>query len=344
MGALSIAFDTIIVGALALSWVALVVHLFLSREEKGLQALLDWVKHLNQPAAASVVLFAGAYFLGSVVSRIAQDFFNDDDLYIRAGRLYEAITEDSIRTSVYCSADTDPEWIAAPGHFKPDCSIHQRVPLWFLPVQRNDDPKARTPDEDRADTLDDRVQDLFHYQESTLLLKGQDATERLRQLKDQISVLRGVAFDGFLAFSFCLFGWCAIHPPNPSWIRARDQVISPWLVVPLFYLAAGAVTFAHHLDNRSLAEPPFMEFTLLVLGLAGAGVLWKAMPKAAPGHGAHAVHAKPVPPKPRGVRGSLVLISLLCTATAFLGWWMTEVMYDQQVIYSYYAQSPQSTK
>jgi len=37
MGALSIAFDTIIVGTLALTWVLLVVHLFFSNTEIRLE-------------------------------------------------------------------------------------------------------------------------------------------------------------------------------------------------------------------------------------------------------------------------------------------------------------------
>ena len=86
MGALSIAFDTIIVGALAVSWVALIVHLFFSRDKSGIEHLLDWVKRQNQPAVAGVLFFAIAFFLGSAVSRIAQDFFDDDDLHIQVGR------------------------------------------------------------------------------------------------------------------------------------------------------------------------------------------------------------------------------------------------------------------
>ena len=37
-----------------------------------------------------------------------------------------------------------------------------------------------------------------------------------------------------------------------------------------------------------------------------------------------------------------LLLSLLFTAMAFFGWWTTEVMYDQQVVYSHYALSQKS--
>src|ERR1700731_23073 len=104
MSALSVGFDTIIVGALALPWVLLVLHLFFSENESSVQALVDWVNKQSQPAGAGVLLFAVTYSLGSAVSRIAQDFFDDDDLHVQlGGHLFQiGVTETSIRTSVYC--------------------------------------------------------------------------------------------------------------------------------------------------------------------------------------------------------------------------------------------------
>ncbi len=104
MGAFTIAFDIIIVGALALSWVLLVVHLFFSDNESSLKKILDWVKAQDQPALAGILLFAMAYPLGSAVSRIAQDFLDDDDLHVPVfNYLFRVgVTESSIRTDVFC--------------------------------------------------------------------------------------------------------------------------------------------------------------------------------------------------------------------------------------------------
>jgi hypothetical protein len=336
MGALSIAFDTIIVGALAVSWVALIVHLFFSRDKSGIKHLLDWVNEQNQPAVAGVLFFAIAFFLGSAVSRIAQDFFDDDDLHIQVGRtLYEAVTEDGIRASVYCGMSD--EWFGLGNHFgeRPlplDCKMQGimqlRIPMWFYLVQStNLDSKDAV---DAMRKMRERVLNIFHAQESALLLKGEDATERLRQLHDQINVLRGAAFDGLLAFSLCLFGWCAKFPRKVRWVL--------WLA-PVFYLALGLIAFLHHLEDRALSEPPFMEFTLFVLGLAGCYVLGKDLPK------------KPAAQKERGMhqdrrvntnlRAGFLILLLLFVATASLGWWTTEVLYDKQVVYSnYQAQKP----
>jgi hypothetical protein len=44
VGALSIAFDTTIVGALALPWVLLIIHLFFLEGENRLEGILTWLK------------------------------------------------------------------------------------------------------------------------------------------------------------------------------------------------------------------------------------------------------------------------------------------------------------
>src|SRR5713226_4437946 len=110
MGAFTIAFDTIIVGALALPWVFLVIPLFSADNRNRFGSLLewakseDWIDEKSRSALAGVLLFAMAYTLGSAVSRLAQDFFDDDDLHFRVSNyLFRVgVTESSIRTDVSC--------------------------------------------------------------------------------------------------------------------------------------------------------------------------------------------------------------------------------------------------
>jgi len=118
MGALTIAFDITIVGALALPWVALLIHLLFFEGENRLGGILDWIKDHEQQAAASVVLFAMTYTLGSAVSRIAKDFFNDDELYLQVdGQLFRmGMTEDRIIASVYCDSNDSNLLAAATGN------------------------------------------------------------------------------------------------------------------------------------------------------------------------------------------------------------------------------------
>jgi hypothetical protein len=74
-----------------------------------------------------------------------------------------------------------------------------------------------------------------------------------------------------------------------------------------------------------------MEFTLLVLAAAGWYVLWPRAPKGdAPGEA----------PTENGrgtIRLPYLFLAAFLTASSFLGWWSTQVLYDQQVFYSYQA-------
>jgi hypothetical protein len=328
MGALSIAFDTIIVGTLALTWVLLVIHLFFSNTELRLGKLLEWVGKQNQPALAGVLLFALAYSLGSAVSRIAQDFFDDDDIHFRISNyLFRVgVTESSIRTDVSCHTFQRGNDTPKPGDpiapkretFKnnnPDCIYTGR---WI--IRQTVDPA--TNQQITAQWIseqEDGAEEIFRFQEAAVLLQGTDATERLRQFHDQIMVLRGATFDGMLAFSLCLFWWSAKFR---SWLR--------WVAL-LPYLFPGVITTWNHFRGHPNG-PPYMEFTLLSLAAAGWYLLWKHRPKKQdlPGH-------PPAQNGPGEIRFAYLLLSLFLTVSAFLGWWATQVLYNEQVIYSYQA-------
>src|ERR1700689_1990389 len=116
MGALTIAFDTTIVGALALPWVYLIIHLFFCDGENRIKQAIYWNalrggQGLEAFSAllpvAAVVLFAVAYTLGSGVERVAKDFFDDDDLHVWvAGHLLRnGVSERRILTRFYCGTD-----------------------------------------------------------------------------------------------------------------------------------------------------------------------------------------------------------------------------------------------
>jgi hypothetical protein len=361
MGALTIAFDITIVGALGLPWVVLAVHLFLFESENRLGDVLDWVKKQEQQAAAAVLLFAVAYTMGSAVSRIAQDFFNDDDLFLPVGHrlLRMGMTENRILTSVYCKRDANSLLLAGAGNpalaakiytFQWQKSKDCREKDAGAPVTRTEKPALREgvsasppqkPDclcwhalswyigpgiNADDDELNGTAADIFNLQESALLLKGQDATQRLHQLHDQIMVLRGAAFNGVIAFSLCLFAW------GVRVSRDKPRSVLRWVLalVPGVFLSVAAITFWHHFSERSSTDPPYMEFSLLLMGLTGAWLLWIPRPQ---------------PPDAKKARSGssatwavVTLLSFVLTVTATLGWWATEVAYAQEVIYSYDSQ------
>jgi hypothetical protein len=348
MGAFDIAFDTIIVGALAVPWVLLVYHLLFPEEpipsreyEKhpgdrehplGVQAsspkgespskpeakdtdqpkgdmnppdrhagytsqtdrrvnkLLRWVEGKNQTAVAGVLLFAMTYTLGSAVSRIAQDFFDDSDFYlhVRIERLrfedyfqLTPVTETTIRINVYCSQT------------QLDCLRHYR-------------------------NIDDDTAKIFGLQEAAVLAQGTDKTERLRQFHNQIMVLRGAAFNGLVASFLCLFWWSARFQSRLRWIG------------PGYCLAAALLTSWNH-SQAHRAGPPYMELTFWALGLAGLYIVRRGASVKIP-------QDQPGPPNERGIiRVRILILSTFLTLAAIFGWWATQSLYDQEVIYACHA-------
>jgi len=352
MGALTIAFDITIVGALALPWVILIIHLFFSEGEYRLPDLMKWVGDQKQPAVAAVLLFAVTYTMGSAVSRIAFDFFDDNDIHLQIDDhwLRIAITEDRLHTSVYCDyKDKDAKWDkdeydnsyllqAKTGDEKVAAAIRalkaeesycwQNLKWWVRVSYGVDDGR-----------LNKAAQDLFGLQENQLYLKGEDATLRLRQLHDQIMVLRGAAFNGMLAFSLCLFAWGAKFRRE----RPNSRLRFAFAPAPLAYIFLTFLATYHHLQERVIADPPYMEFTLILLSLAGAWLVWWPPPP----------QARPLPEPPGVVAehrrthwqkerwGLLTALSGILMLAAAMGWWSTETFYSEQVVYSYNAHAAQ---
>ncbi len=426
MGALSIAFDTVIAGALALPWVVLIIYLFFSDGAGQVRTLRDWVQPVSQSAALGVLLFAVAYTLGSAVSRIAQDFFDDDDLNLPVDghHLRVGATEDRIRTSVYCSDLFDEQASTVKADYllgkindfrkNPSCWQVLRWSVKFDEPQgeqnkgrekeqkkegqiKEEQEKEEREDGQKGD--DDLIAaavDIFTYQESALLLQGEDSTLRLRQLHDQVMVLRGAAFNGVVAFSLCCFAWGAALRREKTVSRALWVL----LALPVVYIVMFAIAVINHLSERAISDPPYMEFVLLLIGGAGAWLvwkhpgrylvtagllvsaagalhhwerlsagslhcmdsisfrvgqaillattaiaaclLWKYEPQSPATNREQVQGAQPAASQKEirygsAARAGLALLSFLLTFAASLGWWSSEVIYTQQVIYSYKA-------
>jgi hypothetical protein len=413
LGALTIAFDITIVGALALPWVFLVIHLFFSEGENHVKHALDWVNHHQAQIPAGILLFAMTYTLGSAVSRIAQDFFNDDDIYIEfAGKPYGhllrwPVTEDRIRAHVYCDpppknpptensqeadsglareiwdpalagemaeddrqglvpkvpSGTDSAMASEMQGLKGYGSVCQYFMAGWIPKPKDGDNPAR---------FVKIMAHVFGLQENTLMDKG-DYSARLRQLHDQIMVLRGAAFNGLIAFSLCLFAWGSILTRRPApgdKARSRNEAGSrdksapgdkprPWgrwtfavaaNVFAILLTALALIAGHHHLANDHLRfppDPPYLEFTLVLLAIAGMRLLWFALPRSLDtrepkaeqaGDAARCLFCSSTAELEVKNWGPLVALSFILTLAAFLGWWSTEVIYRDQVVYSYDSQ------
>lgn len=303
MDAFRLAFDTIIVGALALPWLAIVVRIFFpgftSRKPEETIRLLSVVPEHTRDAVASVLLIAVGYFAGSAVTRVADDFFDDDEIpYLPV--------EHTIRNHVYCEEESanimkDPSW--------PSAELDPSV----------GDP-LNCPPPKKGDTEVDSTYELFHLQEQKLLQSGSDKTERLQQLHEQIVVLRGAALNAILLATLCLLGVVAKYRTR----QARGSAILKNLTyLPSAILVGlGVKWMLEHWEtvekNYSVySHPPAMEIIVILLGVGGLFVV--------------------VPEDDQKLYRNGFVLSLVFAILAYLGWWGTEVLYNQYVIHAMYS-------
>jgi len=117
MDAIKIALETVLIGALAVPWLWLGLYLFFPDGKEWIKNRIPTGEESMKYAVAAVIAVAMAYTVGAAMSRLAQDFYNDDDFGLPFP------PEDSIRASVYCENLSAP-WLfdaglPLPGEGKP---------------------------------------------------------------------------------------------------------------------------------------------------------------------------------------------------------------------------------
>jgi hypothetical protein len=304
LDALKFAFEVLVVGALALPWLAVLSRMFLSDHDSSLAFYLSVVPKAAQSAVAVAIVIAFGYLLGSAVSRISRNFFNDE---LWKSIPTEYLIRDAVYTDVYCkehiASELNLPYIAKTGET-----------FGFCPNSYAYD----TPEKFR-----ERVGDLFRLQESALLLQGQDKVDRLKQYFDQITILRGATFNAFILFAVCAFGMCGnlkVH-----WSGHRIFTFAAYLpacVVILlgFYWLHGHLSDLPDNLYSFYSRPPLTEFVFLLLGLLGVLIVFKA---------------DKITPYFR-----TCILAAVVTLISFGGWWWTEILYDTQVIHSKPTLSP----
>jgi hypothetical protein len=301
MDSLKFAFDTLIVGTLALPWLAILVRMFapgifFDEAQKNFPFITALPEHTKDLVASALIISMG-YLLGSAVSRVSSDFF-DDEFW------WHLPTESAIRENVYADEYCGLESVFAAAKLPTELS-HRPAPTALCSEKRPGfigEPGV--------------IQEYFRRQEAQLLLAGGDKNARLKEFHDQIVVLRGAAMNGFLLFIFCIFGYCAEGRRGLTWRNIRK---------PLSYLPAwglvlyGCLSVGVHLGKYgrlSYSNPPLAELVLVVTGTVGLLVT------------SHEGHS-------RFYRNAW-LLALVVSVIAYGGWWWTEVIYDQQVIHSFH--------
>jgi len=303
MDSLKFAFDTLIVGALALPWLALFVRMYFvqSATADSRLAIVSALPEHTREAVASVLIVALGYFLGAAATRISNNFFNDE--------LWFALpTESSIRASVY-----DREYCNVHSALK---SYNVNLPLVLGHAAAAETAVCTAVGEVRRHV----VTELFRIQEGRLLLAGEDKLARLKEFHDQIIILRGSALNGTALAVLSLFGLCACY-------RAR---FSDRLRRAISYLPALALLgyglfslYRHFADYHPRAahgfpyeDPPLAELVLILFAICGFLVCRRTSKEDL-----------------RVYRNTWILAVVL-TLIAHGAWWWTEVLYNEQVIHS----------
>ena len=111
MEALKFAFDTLVIGALALPWLLVLSRMYLPAQMDGkagkhLELVFALPEH-TKSAVLSVMILALGYFLGAAVARVSDDFFGDADV------LRHLPSEASIRQDVYNHEYCDNRGVAS---------------------------------------------------------------------------------------------------------------------------------------------------------------------------------------------------------------------------------------
>lgn len=315
LDALKFAFEILIVGTLALPWLAVLHRMCSKTTSFSFQNYLSTIPRGARDTLSIAVIIAFGYFLGSSVSRFSRDFFNDE--------LWQPFpTENLIRDGVY---------------YDEFCTVHRNVYKGWDEAAHLQSPKNfcalldqdKKPIDDGPDVyhsfaeliqprnqFDERVQEVFHLQEGELLLEGTDKVDRLKQYFDQITVLRGAAFNGCILFALCAIGFF-----GTLW----DSIAHRWLrfvaLLPpaalLFYALGSLIDHSSHSSTTNFySDPPLAELVMLLL--AGLGLYF--VPKGEQ--------------KDKAFYARSTILAAVIAAVSFGGWWWTEVMYDDQVIHS----------
>ena len=303
MEALRLAFDTIIVGALALPWLAIIVRIFFpgfaSRKREETKGLLSLVPGQAPDAVAGILLVAIVYFAGLAVTRVADDFFDDAEIRYLP-------TESKIRDQVYC--DEAKAGLIQEG---------EESKLWKdigITVNQVCSPKAGDKKADFAE--------VFRVQESKVLVSGSDKIERQQHLHEQIVVLRGAALNGIIFSILCGFGFFAERKKT---LEGHPLAVRLLPLIPASLLALlGLKALAEHLQklpslSKIYSEPPTMEGVIILLAVAGFAVV-------------------PLKEDTNMYRNGF-FVGIILAILAYLGWWLTEVLYNQYVIHTIYALS-----
>ncbi len=314
MDAFKFAFETTIVGLLAVPWLALVINIFLqpfqvNRSEEG-----RLLSKLLEPAALSILVLVLAYVLGSAVSPLATQLLDDPAM--------PGIKIRQIRADLYLQyldwLKVDPSLNSSNSSGRPMSLAGTDLLKCLSP------PLAGLPKHRSSKMCWEKADNLFLLQEEAVLREGTDRTARISRLYEQVIVLRGAVFNGVVFVVLCWFA----HFSRPrseaismSWsnqtmiVRTLMTII---LILILFYVAGylGSFDFVNHHDI--VTDPPIMEIGLALLAVVGIVTALRGVAR--------------LP-----YIGAGLVFGVIFTVLAYGAWAWTEVLYTKNTISAFFS-------
>lgn len=326
MDVFKLAFETMIVGLLACSWLGVAIDLLFPTFFTWLIRSIDG-KNENLIALALLSL---AYCFGSAIMPIADQLLNDEHwpLPEYAVRCWVSMEQNDRLKDISEDTELLPSFKSTEDFEVCRCSYWD---IFFKKEQDKKSQKVRkvldippTWDEfkHRKDSVEDDINrdellSLFLLYEGKVLSQGSDKTESFRQLRERIVVLRGAVISGTILFLLCLFR--VIARPNTDKFTWK-VVDKAWARTVLGTLLALAFTlFSVHNALDDLRHPDIFDIPILevLLGLTSVfGGFWVL---------------KGVPPR-SFLNLRSVFLTAFVAAFAYGGWMWSEVIYDQQII------------
>lgn len=320
MEAFKFAFETIVIGFLALPW--LLIMLDLTRADpltlRSIGGLVKAIPGDSGSTLLGVTMFTACYLLGSAISPVASEFLNDEDWI---GHVLP--TEQQTQTRAYFTRMSWPErekWAESVG------TAHCNALTLAAAESSN-----LIPSECGTRGLLRN----FEMEESSLQLKGTDKTEHINRLRERLSILRGATFNAFVFLLLMIFALCSRWRARLQLYKEKLQEettalpvshlsrqllssgrrVSGWLaLLPPLLIVVFALRYGFEdLINNDITDMPVMEAVLLFLGAFG---LYLA--------------ARPLAPRVY-VNLWSCSFALFFTVLIYGGYACTEVNYDSEV-------------
>ena len=251
MEVFKLAFRTVLIGLFALPWLWIMIDLVNPGlfNSSAIKRLIARVPTELQSSAIGLTLFSMVYFLGSIITPVATDFLNDQEML---GRLLP--TEEKIQAFNY-------RYMGSPAPF----SIAARA-------------KSERVNFPGSNADPDRSHIEFQYEESAGLLLGTDKCARLNRMHEQLRLLEGATFSAFALMVLCGFAWCGKFSKDPTVIGWQVFLWQQARRLAAFVLALGIMLVAGRAllgDSQDLASGnmPIAELVLLMLSGFGLYVL-----------------------------------------------------------------------